>query len=179
MTKPKKTNGRPTLFTETLAASICQRIADGETIRAICGSAAMPGTTTVFRWLASGERKGFREQYEAAVQIRLETLGDALIELADAPIERNAAGAIDGAAVQMRRLQIETRRWILSKLLPRKYGDRMGLDHQGGVSLVVVTGVPQPDALTGRIALDDCCNNNILGVKCGGNRQPNKTTYDP
>ena len=35
------------------------------------------------------------------------------------------------AAVQMRRLQIETWHWILSKLLPRKYGDRMGLDHQG------------------------------------------------
>jgi len=62
----------------------------------------------------------------------------------DAPIERNAAGAIDSAAVQMRRLQIETRRWILSKLLPRKYGDRMGLDHQGeGFNLTVVTGVPE------------------------------------
>jgi hypothetical protein len=48
------------------------------------------------------------------------------------------------AAVQMRRLQIETRRWILSKLLPRKYGDRMGLDHQGeGFNWTVVTAVPE------------------------------------
>jgi hypothetical protein len=144
MTKPKKPNGRPTIFTETLATKICQRIADGESIRGICSAAEMPGTTTVFRWIASGKCEGFREQYEASVQIRLETLGDALIELADAPIERNAAGAIDSAAVQMRRLQIETRRWILSKLLPRKYGDRMGLDHQGeGFNLTVVTGVPE------------------------------------
>ena len=67
-----------------------------------------------------------------------------MIELADAPIERNAAGMVDSATVQMRRLQIETRRWILSKLLPRKYGDRMGLDHQGeGFNLTFVTGVPE------------------------------------
>jgi hypothetical protein len=48
------------------------------------------------------------------------------------------------AAVQMRRLQIEMQRWILSKLLPRKYGDRMGLDHQGeGFNLTIVTSVPE------------------------------------
>ena len=104
----------------------------------------MPCTTAVFRWIAGGKYDGFRQPYEASMQIRLETLGDGLIELADAPIERNAAGAIDSAAVQMRRLQIETRRWILSKLLPRKYGDRMGLDHQSeGFNLTVVTGVPE------------------------------------
>ena len=144
MTKTKKPNGRPTIFTETLAAKICQRIADGESIRAICSDPDMPSTTAVFRWIASGKYDGFRQLYEASMQIRLETLGDGLIELADAPIERNAAGAIDSAAVQMRRLQIETRRWILSKLLPRKYGDRMGLHHQGeGFNLTVVTGVPE------------------------------------
>ena len=144
MIKPKKPNGRPTIFTEKLAAKICQRIADGESIRAICSDADMPSTTAIFRWIANGKYDGFRQLYESSMQIRLETLGDGLIELADAPIERNAAGAIDSAAVQMRRLQIETRRWILSKLLPRKYGDRMGLDHQGeGFNLTVVTGVPE------------------------------------
>ena len=140
----KKPNGRPTIYTESLAAKICQRIADGESIRAICNDPNIPSTTTVFRWIASEKCKGFRELYEASMQIRLETLGDGLIDLADAPIERNAAGAIDSAAVQIRRLQIETRRWILSKLLPRKYGDRMNLDHQGdGITLHVVTGVPE------------------------------------
>ena len=144
MTKPKKPIGRPSISTETLAAKICQRIADGESIRAICSDPDMPSTTAIFRWIANGKYDGFRQLYEASMQIRLETLGDGLIELADAPIERNAAGAIDSAAVQMRRLQIETRRWILSKLLPRKYGDRMGLDHQGeGFNLTVVTGVPE------------------------------------
>jgi len=48
------------------------------------------------------------------------------------------------AAVQMRRLQIEMRRWILSNLLPRNYCEQMGLDHQGeGFNLTVVTGVPE------------------------------------
>jgi hypothetical protein len=55
------------------------------------------------------------------------------------------------AAVQMRRLQIETRRWILSNLLPRNYCKQMGLDHQGdGFNFTVVTGVPESFASLGQ-----------------------------
>ena len=50
----------------------------------------------------------------------------------------------DSGAVQKQRLQIDTRKWILSKLLPKKYGDLLGLDHKGdGITLNVVTGVPE------------------------------------
>ena len=50
----------------------------------------------------------------------------------------------DSGAVQKQRLQIDTRKWILSKLLPKKYGDLLGLDHKGdGLTLNVVTGVPE------------------------------------
>ena len=64
MTKSKKPNGRPTIFTETLAAKICQRIADGESIRAICSDPDMPSTTAIFRWIANGKYDGFRQLYE-------------------------------------------------------------------------------------------------------------------
>ena len=50
----------------------------------------------------------------------------------------------DSGAVQKQRLQIDIRKWILSKLLPKKYGDLLGLDHKGdGLTLNVVTGVPE------------------------------------
>ena len=78
MTKPKKANGRPTIFTETLAAKICQRIADGESIRAICSDPNMPSTTAIFRWIANGKYDGFRQLYEASMQIRLETAKEAV-----------------------------------------------------------------------------------------------------
>ncbi len=48
----------------------------------------------------------------------------------------------DQVEVGWRRLQIDTRLKLLAKWNPRKYGDRVGVDHAGGVSLTVNTGVP-------------------------------------
>ncbi len=53
--KPKKT-GRPSLYTEPLAAKICLRLAEGETLRSICRDGAMPDKATVLRWLADEGR---------------------------------------------------------------------------------------------------------------------------
>lgn len=73
-----------------------------------------------------------------------DVIADQCIELAD--IEPT-----DQVQAAWRRTQIETRLKLLSKWSPKKYGDRTAVDHQGGVSLTVVTGVPQPDAITGRL----------------------------
>jgi hypothetical protein len=48
----------------------------------------------------------------------------------------------DAVEVQWRKLQIETRLKLLAKWNPRKYGDRVGVDHAGGVSIVLKTNVP-------------------------------------
>ncbi len=60
--KPKKT-GRPSLYTEALAARICKRLADGEPLRSICRDKAMPDKATVLRWLADKAKIDFRDQY--------------------------------------------------------------------------------------------------------------------
>ena len=40
------------------------------------------------------------------------------------------------------RLKIDSRKWLVSKLLPKEYGDRIDMNHSGGISVQVVTGVP-------------------------------------
>ena len=102
----------------------------------------MPCTATVFKWLANGKHVGFVDQYESARLDGLEILAQEILSIADAPVGLNVAGATDSGAVQKQRLQIDSRKWILSKLLPKKYGDRVGIDHGGPISLTVVTGVP-------------------------------------
>ena len=57
---------RPSKFTEGLADKICERIACGESLRAICEGKSMPGKTTVMRWLADEDHAGFRNQYACA-----------------------------------------------------------------------------------------------------------------
>lgn len=119
--------GRPSLFTQKLADLICERIADGQSLRAICAEAGMPATGTVFRWLEDHE--AFRGQYTRAREFRADTLFDEILEISDAPVEGEAARAGKGGlettrGVDHRKLQVETRKWMAAKLQPQKYSDK-------------------------------------------------------
>jgi len=150
----KKAIGRPTSFSEPLISSICDRLCLGEAIRTICKEPNMPSTTTVFRWLGNDEVPAFRafkDRYAKSRRIGLEMIADEMLEIADASAINTATGMIDSGLVQKQRLQIDTRKWLLSKLNPTKYGDKTALEHQGGITLTVVTGVPRSDAVTGGV----------------------------
>ena len=59
--QPKR--GRPSAYTSEIAETICERLMDGESLRAICASAGMPDKATVFRWIAcTGGRASFRRR---------------------------------------------------------------------------------------------------------------------
>lgn len=109
--------GRPSDFTEEIANAICERIAVGESLRAICSDEAAPDKATVFRWLASNS--DFRDQYTHAREMQAETYADEMVEIADEAKDANLA-----------RLQIDARKWKASKLAPKKYGDKIA--HVGG-----------------------------------------------
>jgi hypothetical protein len=127
--------GRPSLFTAELAAAICERISLGESLRSICRDEKMPDRATVFRWLSQDE--AFRDQYARSREEQAETLAEELLEIADDAtndwMERNAddnAGWVaNGEHIQRSRLRVDTRKWIASKLLPKKYGDATLLKH--------------------------------------------------
>lgn len=108
--------GRPSDYSENLADEICERIADGESLRAICRDAAMPNKSTVFRWLATN--KGFQDQYATSKEEQAESHADDLKDIADNCTDPQKA-----------RLQIDVRKWIASKLKPKKYGDKMEVAH--------------------------------------------------
>jgi hypothetical protein len=65
-------------------------------------------------------RADFAERYARARERLVEHWADEIIELADAEVPPN-----DNAAVQRARLRVDTRKWLMSKLAPRKYGDRV------------------------------------------------------
>ncbi|GAU85988.1 terminase small subunit protein [Bosea sp. BIWAKO-01] len=118
---------RSCLFTQKLADLICERIADGQSLRAICAEAGMPATGTVFRWLEAHE--DFRGQYARAREFRADTLFDEILEISDMPAEAEAvragkAGSEAAKSVDQRKLQIETRKWMAARLQPQKYSDK-------------------------------------------------------
>jgi hypothetical protein len=110
--------GRPSIFSEELATRICERLAFGETLRAICRDVEMPAVQTVLDWKANND--AFSGQYETARITGYQLMADELTEIADDKL----------GEPQRDRLRVDTRKWLLSKALPKIYGDKLA--HVGG-----------------------------------------------
>ena len=65
--------------------------------------------------------------YARAREERADLLAKEILEIADAPCK-------DTVEVQHARNRIDTRKWLASKLAPRKYGDRAEHDVRGGIA---------------------------------------------
>lgn len=109
-------------FTQEIADTICDRIADGRTLRAtLRESNDLPGMTTIFKWLDQNE--AFAKQYARACDERVESMNEDLMDISDEAV------GLDAAGVQAKKLQIETRKWLMGKAKPKKYGDRLQVDN--------------------------------------------------
>jgi hypothetical protein len=110
--------GRPSIYTQELVDIILQRIADGESLRSVCRDKKMPHVSTVIKWRS--ENQEFLAQYEEARISQAQHLFDQLIDIADT-----------GEDVARDRLRVDTRKWYLSKVLPKVYGDKLDLTTKG------------------------------------------------
>jgi hypothetical protein len=131
--------GRPSLYTEEIAAHICGRLAAGEPLVRICDTEGMPHVATVYRWLAA--REDFRDLYARAREDQADTLADEILAIADTPQlgvktktdEDGKTETTEGDMIEHRRLRVDARKWIAAKLKPKKYGDK--LDLEGALSM--------------------------------------------
>lgn len=132
--------GRYTDYTEETADLLCARLSNGESLSKICREEDSPSKTSVFRWLRANEE--FRNQYARAREEQAEHFADELIEIAD-DTSNDVTGELcmpNSVAVQRAKLRVDTRKWIASKLLAKKYGDKLqhtGSDGEGPVQFVV------------------------------------------
>ena len=131
--------GRPAIYTEELAATICSRLSMGESLRSVCRDEDMPGLTTVFTWFQ--EKDGFRAQYETAKIESADSHADLIVDMADniegSPVLVNGEiqydkdgeviRVIDAAAIAHAKLKVDARKWAASKLKPRKYGEKLAI----------------------------------------------------
>ena len=76
----------------------------------------MPAKATVFRWLS--EHDDFRDKYAKATEARADSILEEIVEIADNAIP-------DAAEVAKARLRVDTRKWALARMNPRKYGDKV------------------------------------------------------
>ena len=128
--------GRPTIYTDALGDSICERLMDGESLKSICSAEDMPHRSTVFRWIVANET--FRDMYARAREEQAETMADEIVSIADEGETKVIMGndgtsmvVFDSTAVARNRLRVDARKWVAAKLKPRKYGDKVQTEISG------------------------------------------------
>jgi hypothetical protein len=140
MAGKKGRSGRPSLYTEEIAAEVCLRLREGETLREICRSDHVPNDRTVRGWAAENV-ENFFPRYVQARTMGYAARADLLREWAVTPqrsVERTITHP-DGSVetfygrdnVERARLAVDTEKWLLSKLDPTVYGDKQTLAHEG------------------------------------------------
>lgn len=143
--------GRPSVFSQEIADRICDELAEGRSLRSLCALDDMPACSTVFKWLA--EKGPFSEQYARAREAGADALVDEMLEIADngendwmrrTGRDQSEAWVENGEAVGRSKLRLDARKWIASKFKPKKYGEKLDLNH---------TGIPEaPASITIRTA---------------------------
>ncbi len=111
-------------FSQEVFDRICERIAEGESLRAICSDKDMPARVNVIRWLEKDE--ALRNQYARARELQADHEFDEIKAIAD------LASAED---VQVARLRVDARKWRAGKLAPKVYGDTVDVKHGGTIKL--------------------------------------------
>jgi len=134
--------GRPCEYTQEVGDLICERLSDGESLRTICAEDGMPHRATVFRWIAVNDI--FRDA---------EAMADEIVSIADEGEHKVLEGdggtivVYDSTAVARNRLRIDARKWVASKLKPKKYGEKLDLSHAGQIdSHITVAFVESSEA---------------------------------
>ena len=131
--------GRPTDYTPELAARLCAKLAEGKSVRTACKDADMPCSSTVFVWLS--KHPDFVEQYTRAKEESAEAHSEDMLDISDdatndymatmSDEDGGLAYKLNGENIQRSRLRVETRKWLASKLKPKKYGEKLTQEHTG------------------------------------------------
>lgn len=130
-TKDPPKRGRWAGYSTEIADTICDRLINGESLRAICADPVMPARATVFRWLASNQE--FRRSYAHTRECWEEDMLDEILEIADDSsrdyVQRTGADGkvtwvMDREHIARCLLRIKARKWALARMAPRKYGKR-------------------------------------------------------
>lgn len=131
-------------FDQAKADRICEMIAGGKSLRRACEEMRdqegedWPAESTVRLWAITDE-SGFAAQYARARELQAHTLAEEIRDISDTPrlgikTKTEPDGSVkteEGDMIEHRRLQVDARKWYLSKVLPKVYGDKVQTELTG------------------------------------------------
>lgn len=146
--------GRPSGYSQELADRICERLAQGESLRSVCRDDDMPAISSIFKWMR--EHEEFSKHYARAKEESADAMAEDILEIADNEVEQplivdgipfQVDGKLvmvkDNVSVQHAKLRVDTRKWLMAKMKPKRYGEKVTNEHTGanGGAIETVTRV--------------------------------------
>ncbi len=129
--------GRTRIYSEETATAILERMAAGETLAEICREDGMPAPGTVRYWCVMDQPAGFAVRYARARELQMEAWADAIVAISDDTAKDTHVTTYEGGVertspntewISRSRLKVDSRKWLMSKLAPNKYGDHLKVD---------------------------------------------------
>ncbi len=141
--RPLKTAGqKPWVYDEAIALEVCERLSEGESLRSICEDPRLPSHQTIYKWAAV--QPIFKTAYARAREAQMERWSDDIVEIADEAAtatgeridkEGTVEAIVDPGVIQAAKLRIDTRKFLMAKLAPQRYGERVDLNVSGSVEV--------------------------------------------
>ena len=123
MTVDNPNSSGPLGYTSEIGITICERLVEGESLRAICSDAGMPDKATVLCWLE--RHKEFRDWCALAREAQVEDLMYEILEIADDRsgdwVEKvgrdgSVVMVVDHQNIARSKLRIDVRHWVADRL---------------------------------------------------------------
>lgn len=128
-------------FSDEVFQSILNRISSGESVASICSDEDMPSQRSFYNWLNDSDE--LVQSYVRAREAQADHIFDEILDIADNASndwmarsgEKSDGYELHGEHIQRSKLRIEARKWMAGKMAPKKYGDRVQLEHDGAVKV--------------------------------------------
>lgn len=121
---------------EQIIIDICNKVIDEKTSFNIAVEESPINYTTFFMWMVKSDK--LKELYNYARECRADVLFEEIVTIADTPMEgtkikETPKGTIveTGDMTDHRKLQIDARKWVVAKMQPKKYGDKLDVTSDG------------------------------------------------
>lgn len=100
---------------------MCERLAMGETLTAVCKTPGYPSRNIVYRWIRD-DVGGFKAMYMEARDFQIDGYADEVIDISDySKKDKLPDGRYDHDHINRDRLKIDTRKWVCATSKPQKY----------------------------------------------------------
>lgn len=147
-------SGRPSEYTQELADKICEQLAVGYSLRTVSKDAELPSVETIFKWLRTNPE--FLEQYARAKQEAADAMAEDILDISDDATNdwmednydkgKTPGYALNGENIQRSKLRVDTRKFLMAKMKPKIYGDKIDMTTNGkDLPTPILGGMSVPD----------------------------------